>query len=624
MGRVIDHAAHFVDGMTTEPITPIVVALQAARPAEAEQLCRAQLADNPDDEHVLQLLAMSLHFQGRLAEALAAYARLAELRPDCSAYWCNYGTALLESGVTLEAEHAYTNAIRLDQHNLMPKVQMGLLLLARKDYLAARETLLDAFELDKNLPLTRIHAAHACCLCQDFHGAADLVKPWRTWLPLGDESLQLELAKLLQLMGDTPSTAFLLEDLVARNSSLLEARLLLAKVYERLNDLSRSEAAAQALLTDRIVLTDEARNDVSHLFATLALRNGELAKARSVLEGCGPRHDSDYAHYFELAETYDKLGEQKLAIQALHTAHQRQAEELRIASPEYFLPDSPALPAALPRVSPEAYRRWPTTSGPDSRGSPVFIVGFPRSGTTLLEQMLDAHPALQSMDENPFFNRLADKLKSHDKGIMDKLELLQQRDCDELRKLYLFMVSEKIPRRWDAQLVDKNPLNMLWLPLIYRLFPRAKFILAVRHPCDVILSCYMQNFRSSILGAACANLPRLACAYVSAMDYWLQAADIFQPDVLVSRYEDLVADFPGHTARIAQFLGLDDSTPMLRFDQHARDKGYIATPSYDQVIEPVNRKGMNRWMRYQQEFERVLPTLEPMLRHWGYSVEADD
>jgi hypothetical protein len=134
----------------------------------------------------------------------------------------------------------------------------------------------------------------------------------------------------------------------------------------------------------------------------------------------------------------------------------------------------------------------------------------------------------------------------------------------------------------------------------------------------------MQNFRSSILGAACANLPRLASAYVGAMDYWLQNVEIFQPDVLVSRYEDLVADFPGHTARIAQFLGLDDATPMLRFDQHARNKGYIATPSYNQVIEPVNRKGLNRWTRYQQEFELVLPTLEPMLRHWGYSVEADD
>jgi hypothetical protein len=424
-------------------------------------------------------------------------------------------------------------------------------------------------------------------------------------------------------MGDTPSSAVLLEDLITRRPSHLEARLLLAKVYERSNELARSEVMAQALLADPMVSTDEARSDVRHLIATLALRNGDITYARSMLEQCGPRHASDYAHYFELADTYDKLGEPGQAMQALRIAHEWQVQELRIASPEFFLPDSLALPAVLPHVTPETYRRWPTTMAPDSGDSPVFIVGFPRSGTTLLEQMLDAHPDLQSMDENPFFNRLADKLKSHDAAIMDKLELLQQRDCDELRKLYLIMVSEKIPRRWQAQLVDKNPLNMLWLPLIHRLFPRAKFILAVRHPCDVILSCYMQNFRSSILGAACVNLQRLAAAYVGAMDYWLRNVAIFQPDVLVSHHEDLVTDFPGHTARIAQFLRLDDATPMLRFNQHARDKGYIATPSYDQVIEPVNRKGMNRWTRYQQEFELVLPTIEPMLRYWGYSARHE-
>ncbi|HEV7123704.1 MAG TPA: sulfotransferase [Rhodanobacter sp.] len=609
--------------MTTEPSTSIVEALQAARPADAERLCRAQLADNPNDEQGLQLLAMSLHFQHRLPEAAAAYSRLTELNPSCSAYWCNYGTALLESGATSEAERAYAAAIGLDPGNLMPKVQMGLLLLERKNFLAARETLLDAFEIDKSAPLTRIHAAHACCLCQDFHGAADLLKPWRTWLPLDSELLQLELAKLLQLMGDTPSSAVLLEDLITRRPSHLEARLLLAKVYERSNELARSEVMAQALLADPMVSTDEARSDVRHLIATLALRNGDITYARSMLEQCGPRHASDYAHYFELADTYDKLGEPGQAMQALRIAHEWQVQELRIASPEFFLPDSLALPAVLPHVTPETYRRWPTTMAPDSGDSPVFIVGFPRSGTTLLEQMLDAHPDLQSMDENPFFNRLADKLKSHDAAIMDKLELLQQRDCDELRKLYLIMVSEKIPRRWQAQLVDKNPLNMLWLPLIHRLFPRAKFILAVRHPCDVILSCYMQNFRSSILGAACVNLQRLAAAYVGAMDYWLRNVAIFQPDVLVSHHEDLVTDFPGHTARIAQFLRLDDATPMLRFNQHARDKGYIATPSYDQVIEPVNRKGMNRWTRYQQEFELVLPTIEPMLRYWGYSARHE-
>jgi hypothetical protein len=282
------------------------------------------------------------------------------------------------------------------------------------------------------------------------------------------------------------------------------------------------------------------------------------------------------------------------------------------------------MPAEIQRVTEQDYARWPRLIAPETGDSPVFIVGFPRSGTTLLEQMLDAHPALQSMDENPFFNRLADKLRRHDPRIMLNLDLLQQRDCDELRKQYLIMVSEKIERRWNAQLVDKNPLNMMWVPLIHRLFPNAKFILALRHPCDVILSCYMQNFRSSIIGAACASLERLAHAYVQSMQTWLEDERIFQPKVLVSRYEELVADVPRQIGNIAQFLELDDDGPMLNFDEHARSKGYIGTPSYSQVIEPVNTKGLNRWTRYRREFEPVLSIIEPMLRHWKYSAENAD
>lgn len=379
------------------------------------------------------------------------------------------------------------------------------------------------------------------------------------------------------------------------------------------------DAAASIAVSARDVGLD---NEMGHLRATLALRAGDAATARASLARLGPRHANDYTHYFELAKACDKLGETAAAMQALHAAHAIQAEELKYAAPEHFEPGAAALPAVVPRIGADAFARWPKLIAPETRDSPVFIVGFPRSGTTLLEQMLDAHPSLQSMDENPFFNRLADKLRNHHDGILSNLGLLQQRDCDELRKRYLLMVAETIPRRWDAQLVDKNPLNMMWVPLIHRLFPEAKFILALRHPCDVVLSCYMQNFRSSILGAACASLERLATAYVQAMEYWLEDQRIFCPQVLVSRYEDLVADPAAQTCRIADFLELADAAPMLQFDRHARDKGYIATPSYTQVIEPVNRKGMNRWLRYRQEFDSILPILEPMLRHWGYTSAA--
>lgn len=597
--------------------------MSAGDPQAAERLCRAYLLEHPDDEYLLLLLALNLQHQGRHAEAAAVYGRLVELFPDSSLHLCNYATALSAIGSKVEAESTYAASIERDPRNIEPKIQLGLLLLDRQEYLEAREVLLDAFELDREAARTRIHAARACSLSQDFQGATDLLKPWRTWIPLNDDALQLVLAQQLSLLSDAPASAALLEDLLARNPSDSSARLLLAGMYERLNRVADAETILQPVAEAAVKGSDASlQGEVDHVRATLALRAGEAMTARTLLEQSGPRHPNDYAHYMELARTHDKLGETELAMQSLRTAHAMQTEDLKHASPEHYEPGALALPVAIPKLSAADYARWPSLRAPGTRDSPVFIVGFPRSGTTLLEQMLDAHPGLQSMDENPFFNRLADKLRKHHEGILSNLDLLQQRDCDELRKQYLLMVSETINRRWSAQLVDKNPLNMMWLPLIHRLFPEAKFILALRHPCDVILSCYMQNFRSSILGAACSTLERLAAAYVQAMECWLNDVRIFQPQLLVSRYEDLVQDFSVQTRRIADFLELPDSTPMLQFDRHARDKGYIATPSYTQVIEPVNRKGLGRWIRYRREFEPVLPIVEPMLKHWGYTADT--
>ena len=610
--------------MISNELPQIVAAIRDGQPTHAEQLCRVALLGQPRDENLLLLLALSLHSQQRLPEARSIYAELTRLFPTSSVHWNNYATVLMDVGAGEEARVAYSKAIELDPGNLLPRIQLGLLLIELRDYLAAREVLLDAFALDQQSVQVRIHAARACCLCQDTEGARELLKPWRQWLPLNDDGLQLELAQVLTLRNDVPEAAELLEDLVTRQPGHLQARLLLGSIYERSNRLADAETMALPVARMTEGATDAQRNEADHLLATLAMRKKDLRGARQLLERSGPQGEDDYLHYFQLAAVCDKQGDTDATMNALRQAHRLEGKERRFDSPEYFAPDAPAMPVDAPRVSAEQYSRWPRLIAPEAHDSPVFVVGFPRSGTTLLEQMLDAHPGLQSMDENPFFNRLADMLRKHDPRILEDLSVLRQYDCDELRKSYHAMVAERIPRQQEARLVDKNPLNMHWLPMIQRLFPEAKLILALRHPCDVILSCYMQNFRSGGLAAACSTLERLAHAYVETMTCWLEQVDIFQPSVMVSRYENLVVDFPQQVTRIAQFLELEDASPMLGFDQHARNKTYIGTPSYSQVIEPVNRKGLGRWHKYRRDFEPVLPILEPMLRHWGYSTEAGD
>lgn len=604
----------------TRSIQDIMAAFQAGHLAQAEQWSREALQQAPANEDLSLLLAMSLHQQGRLDQALVAYAELAQRHPDSSLHWGNYATLLRELGRLDESEEAYAKALELQPDNVEQLINVGLLQMQLKRYHEARETLLHAHYLDRDSMVARMAAARACAVCRD-HRVGQLLRPWREWLPL-DDARQLELADLFQLDGEADVACMLLEDVAARSPTSMPPKLALAAALERMNRLDAASALLDHVDAIRDPADEATRREITRQRATLSLRGGNAAHARVLLEQAGPRNDGDCVYFFTQAEIYDKLGDPTLALAALRQAHALKLEELKVTVPERFEPGAPVLPLTAQRVTAEEYQRWPVLNAPGAEHSPVFIVGFPRSGTTLLEQMLDAHPALQSMDERPFFNTLDDQLEDYGFELPRDMHKLDQHLCDELRKGYLSLVCSKITRRWDTRLVDKNPLNMSWLPLIHRLFPQAQFILALRHPCDVLVSNYMQNFRAAVLASACTSMDRLATAYVTAMEHWLHHVEVFKPNVFVSRYEDLVADPEGQTRKIAAFLGLQDATPLMRFDQHARDKGFIATPSYTQVIQPVNKKGLNRWLRYRDALEPAFPILKPIMEYWGYSIDV--
>lgn len=605
--------------MTSRATDAIVVAIRAGDAVEAERLCRHLLERQPDTPRALILLGISLEHQGKLGEAVEPYASLSRLHPDDATCWSQYATALRRAGDLVAAEEAAQAAVRLTPDDPARLDQLGMLQLQLDKPFVARDNLLRAFGKAPGSPVIRIDAARACAACRDYR-ADSLLQPWRTWSPL-DDALQFDLASLFAQLGEVEEALELLEDLVQRAASGRDAQLLLAAMYERVNRLDDAESLLNAIEAGSGEADTDSRSQIVHQRAQLVARKREFAKARALLEQTGPRGETDYVHWFALAAVCDRLGDAGAAMSALEAAHARQVDELRLVAPHRFEPDSEIFPTARWRVGKTDYLQWPELKVPDVSQSPVFVVGFPRSGTTLLEQMLDAHPRLQSMDERPFFNILSHQLDDVGIEIPGDLDKLTQRDCDELRKGYVVMACSKVPRRWNSRLVDKNPMNMLWLPMIHRLFPRAKFILAVRHPCDVVLSSYMQNFRAALLAAASRSPAHLARAYVEAMESWLYHVNVFQPDVFVSRYEDLVADTPGQTRRIAAFLDLGEAEAMLDFAERARKKGFIKTPSYAQVIEPINNKAVGRWQHYRAYFEPVLPILQPMLDRWGYATD---
>jgi hypothetical protein len=163
---------------------------------------------------------------------------------------------------------------------------------------------------------------------------------------------------------------------------------------------------------------------------------------------------------------------------------------------------------------------------------------------------------------------------------------------------------------------------MLVLPAIRRLFPNARLILVIRHPCDVLLSCFMQNFRAPELALLCRDLPTLAGAYDRAFGFWYSQWPLLQPSTYELRYDRLTSEFGSEVAKLSDFLQLPLHQAMLAPAAHARAKGFVSTPSYAQILEPVNTKSVGRWHHYERHFQPVMPILAPWLERFGYPAQA--
>jgi Tfp pilus assembly protein PilF len=583
------------------------------------------------DDMVLLLLGAAQQSTGRIGEALGNFHRLTQRQPHVSAYWNNLGNAARQAGDEALAEQALRKATELAPEQADVHYNLGLLYAQQQRWLIARETLLQAVTLAPDFIEARLQAAHACHFCGDTRGAEVMLDGAEHWPPQPAEQA-LILATMQSSLGyqalafRTLSQA-LLPDGPQRLSLNRRITAMRASMYERSNQIDQASAELTALPLDALASLPEHDWELRHaglqVHASVAARRGELDHAAQLFQGL--REDYQDAHLqasaaFSLAGIRDKQGRRDDAWQALDDAHAAQLRFARDFVPELLDEGSQPLEMATQSVSRLERDHWSPLHAPSSEHSPVFVVGFPRSGTTLLEQMLDAHPDFRSMDERAFIYELIKRMQLAGQSYPADLAALTQANVDQLRDIYAAEVRRIAPDLGDRRLVDKNPLNMLCLPMIMRLYPEARIILCLRHPCDVLLSCYMQPFRSPAFMVLCSSLQRLARGYVDAFEQWFQHMEVFAPRVLEWRYESVVTRFDEHLLRLGQFLQLQDSAPMARFAEHARSKGFISTPSYAQVTEGIHRKAVNRWHAYREMFEPVLPILQPMLARLGYDA----
>ncbi len=255
---------------------------------------------------------------------------------------------------------------------------------------------------------------------------------------------------------------------------------------------------------------------------------------------------------------------------------------------------------------------------------PVFFVGFPRSGTTLLQKVLDSHPDIHVIEENDPLGRVTFLIEKEPEKYLNSSFLLNKKNIEKLQAMYFAEARKYVPIDDGSLLIDKLPMNIFQVPIIKILFPDAKIMLGLRHPCDSILSCFMQNFRVNRAMANMFKFKSIINYYDKTMCLWQIFKNEIEFESHSIRYEDLIENMEGEVRSLLQFLDLSWDEEVLNYRQNAFKRGLINTPSYGQVVKPIYKEARYRWHRYAKYFEPHFEKLEPHCKAFGYSLEVYD
>jgi len=426
------------------------------------------------------------------------------------------------------------------------------------------------------------------------------------------------LGDALAAAGDRGAAEAAYRDALARDARDAETHAALAALLERGNQLEDALAAADAALHSNPKLLRAAVTAAKVLRRRNDLR-AALARLDAVPAAGAPREERAAAA-FERGQILDRSGAYAAAYEAFVEGNLLLAEE-----PAARRIDRAFFPRLIERLrlrfTADWVAGWQPAPSAQAGAAPVFLVGFPRSGTTLLDQILDSHPALTTMEEKDALDQVRRAVDRLPGGYPEALAGLDDAAVADLRRLYWSEVAQHLGDLGGGTLVHKMPLNTIDAGLIHRLFPQARILLALRHPCDVVLSGFMQAMQPNAAMALFDSLRSTAAFYAQVMDLWQHYRAVLPLTFLDVRYEDLVADFPGQTRRILSFLGLPWDDAVLGYAEHAKTRS-IATPSYHQVVQPIYRRSVDRWRNYAFAFDDVLPVLQPFIAAFGYATAS--
>jgi tetratricopeptide (TPR) repeat protein len=399
-----------------------------------------------------------------------------------------------------------------------------------------------------------------------------------------------------------------------------ETLVKLAELYERLRRLAEA-----ADLTDRALRLDGACASALLLRAKLDRQAGQLNEAEKHLRSflLSKSEPAIRAQgWYELGGILDRQGRYDEAMAAF-----LEAKALLCPNAGPHIAELKIVRARLEKMktglTAEMLQRWFDCAPalPPPRWL-ALLGGHPRSGTTLLEQVLDSHPDIISAEETTIFHDDAymplTRSLPEDTPMLSVLEAasteaLRQSRANYFRSAELFL-GNPIGSRL---LIDKNPSLTFLTPLLIRVFPEIKLLVALRDPRDVCLSCFMQPLPLNQGSSPYLSLEGTVEEYTALMGLWRTLAPLMQNPSLEVRYEDMVDNLEPVARRTLDFLGAPWDARVLGFDEHARQK-VVRSPTYADVTKPVYKRAVGRWRNYRKYLEPHLARLEPFVKAFGY------
>jgi len=405
----------------------------------------------------------------------------------------------------------------------------------------------------------------------------------------------------------------------------VDARINLAVWFEKERRLDEAWECVEACLAKH------PRDDQARYFRALLLhrkkRNGEAESALRDLMRDGPRYPYvKYAAPHLLGVVLDQLGQYDEAMRWMveSKAQVRTITDTSLLEKSYDQAERRRR-ELMACLTPEMIRGWRQEPPASSeRYQIAFLGGHPRSGTTLLEQIFDAHPEVLAFDEpTAFEEEISRRISLPGSQIASGLQDLDQLSASrraEMRRRYIKSLLREVPGEAAARiLLDKNPSPTMSLSVWLRVFPELKVVIALRDPRDVIISCFFLNIMLNATNVNFLSLERTARHYGDLMDVWLRMRELGGFDWIESRYEDVVADLESEGRKVTEFLGLTWHEKQARYHETARRKVLYA-PTYHDVTQPVYSRAVGRWHRYAAAIEPVQERLRAYCRAFGYAA----